>query len=190
MQYTSEICIMADTITYNGDYSQDMTKINGYMSDFECGKCKEYEIYIEGILEELESARMINKLLQKEVLSSATKNAHGKDPVSTKGSSNKISTKEWTTVTAKNYLTKLSKSDKCKYTTSEQHITTPNPFTPLSNLKGNGDPSEPQEQNQETSTQNKNQQKTGTKIPTIINGAITNSEDRNPIVKKKKRHTY
>ena len=125
---------MAETITYNSDFSHDMTKIKGYTCDFECGKCKEYENYIKWILEELESARTINKLLQKEVLSIATKNARVKYPVSTKGSSNKINTKEWTTVTAKNYLTKLSKSDKCKYTTSEQHITTPNPFTPFTYL--------------------------------------------------------
>jgi len=111
-----------------------------------------------------------------------------------------VNSKEWTVVTKSNHKATLNKQErsentvvrvrksvKFKYTTSEQNIMTPNPFTPLSNLKGNGDPSKPQEQNQETSTQNKNQQKTGTKTPMIINGTITNSEDRNPIVKKKKR---
>ena len=88
---------MADSITYNGDFSHAMMKVKGHTSDFECGKCKEYENSIKGILEELESARTINKLLQKEVLASATKNARGKGPVSTKGSSNKINTEEGTT---------------------------------------------------------------------------------------------
>ena len=47
---------------------------------YNCKSCREYELQLKEALEELNSAQVINKLLQKELLTYATaKNACGND---------------------------------------------------------------------------------------------------------------
>jgi hypothetical protein len=94
-------------------------------------------------------------------------------------------------VTSKNYIVKPNKSDKCEIATSDQLITTTNRFTPLSNLEVNEDSSGLQEQSEGISNQNmlktKKQHRIDTKIPTIVYGRMTHSDDRNPTATKKEK---
>jgi hypothetical protein len=55
----------------------------------------------------------------KGVTSMTTKNAYGKDLVSTEGFGKQVNTKEWTLVTSKNYIVKPNKSDKFETKTSD-----------------------------------------------------------------------
>jgi hypothetical protein len=121
---------------------------------------------------------------------------YGNDLVSTEGFGKQVNTKEWTSVTSKNYIVKPNKSDKCETATSDQFVTTMNQFTPLSNLEvKNTDSSGLQEQSEWISTLNmhktKKQHRIGINIPMIVNGKITHSDDRNPTaVKKKMTHIW
>ena len=113
---------------------------------------------------------MIIKILQKELLTSTTKNVCDNDLVSTEGFGNQVNIREWTLVTSKNYVVKQNKGDKCETATSEQLITTTNPFTALSNLEVNNiESSGLQEQSEWISTQNMYKTKKQHRISIITN---------------------
>ena len=72
-----------------------------------CQRCREYEIQQKEALDELISVRMINKLLQKELLSYATpKSTWGIDLVSTDNNGDSAVNSEWAVVTTKNHMAK------------------------------------------------------------------------------------
>jgi len=85
-------------------------------------------------------------------------------------------------VSSKNYIAKPNKNDKCESTSPDQLIMTTNRFTPLSNLQANNaDSSGLQEQKERISTEDMNrtkkQHRIGMKIPTIIGGRLTHSDN-------------
>ena len=70
---------------------------------YNCKSCREYEMQLKEALEELNSAQVISKLLQKELLTyTTTKNALGNDLYSSNNNGEPLSS-EWTIVTAKNH---------------------------------------------------------------------------------------
>ena len=152
---------MADGVVSNGVSSHILPKNKGKISEYVCNKCSVYETQLKEALEELESARMIIDILQKELLTSmTTKNACGNNSVSMPGFSKQGNTKDWTLVSSKNYIVKANKNDKCESTSSDQLIMTTNWFTPLSNLQANNsDSSGLQEQKERISTQDMNRTK-------------------------------
>jgi hypothetical protein len=94
-------------------------------------------------------------------------------------------------VTSKNHTVKPNKGDKCETAKSDQLITTTKGLTTLSNIEvKNADSNGLQEQSEWISTQNmhktKKQHRIGIKIPTIVKGRITHSDDRNLTAAKKK----
>ena len=126
---------------------------------------------------------MIIDILKKELLTSTTKNACGNDSVSMQGFSKQDNTKEWIRVPCKNYTVKPNKNDKCESTSPDQLIMTTNQFTPLSNLQANdADSSGLEEQKKRISTQDMNrttkQHRIDMKIPTIVGGRLTHSDNR------------
>ncbi len=96
-------------------------------------------------------------------------------------------TKEWTLVSSKHYIAKPNKNDKNETTSPDQLIMT-NRFTPLSNLQtNNAGPSGLQEQ-KVISTPDMNrtrkQHRIGLKIPTIVGGIPTSSNNCKPTKKE------
>ena len=128
---------MADGVVFNGVSPHILPKNKGKISEYVCNKCSVYETQLKEALEGLESAQMIIDILQKELLTSATKNVCGNDSVSMQGFSKQGNTKEWIPVSSKNYTVKPNKNDKCEFTSPYQLIMTTNRFTPLSNLQEN-----------------------------------------------------
>ena len=104
---------MADGVVFNGVSPHILPKNKGKISEYVCNKCSVYETQLKEALEELESAGMIIDILQKELLTPTTKNACGNDSVSMQGFSKQGNTKEWITVSSKNYTVKPNKNDKC-----------------------------------------------------------------------------
>ena len=174
---------MVDSVVSSGVSSHIFPKSKGNISEYVCNKCSIYETQLKEALEELESARMITDILQKELLTSATtKNTCGNDLISKQGFSKQGNTKEWILVSSKNHIVKPNRNDKCESTSPVQLIMTMNRFTPLSNLQeNNADSSELQEQKEQISTQDMNrtkkQHRIGMKIPTIIGGRLTHSNN-------------
>jgi hypothetical protein len=106
------------------------------------------------------------------------------------GFSKQGKTTEWTLVSSKNYIVKSNKNDKCESTSPDQLIMTTNQFTPLSNLQTNNtDSSGLQEHKEWISTQDMNrtkkQHRIGMKIPTVIGGRLTPSDNWKPTPVKK-----
>jgi len=58
---------MADSVVSIGVSSHILSKNNGKISEYVCNKCSVYETQLKEALEELESARMIIDILQKEL---------------------------------------------------------------------------------------------------------------------------
>jgi hypothetical protein len=160
-----------------------LPKSKGNISEYVCNKCSVYETQLKEALEELESAGMIIDILQKVLVTpTTTKNACGNDSVPMQGFSKQGNTKEWTLVSSKNHIVKPNKNDKCESTSPDQLIMTTNRFTPLSNLQANNaDSSGLQEQKERISTQDMNrtkkQHRIGMKIPTIVDGRLTHSDN-------------
>jgi hypothetical protein len=103
--------------------------------------------------------------------------------------------KEWTLVISKKHIEKSNKHNKCETVSTGYLTTTSNRFTMLHNLEDNQtDPKEGQECSEWTSSTKciwkiNKQHNPGIRIPTIINGRIINSENRNPtLVTKKSSH--
>jgi hypothetical protein len=129
---------MADYVVFSGVSSHILPKSKGNIGDYVCNKCSVSETQLKEALEELELARMIIDILQKELLASmTTKNACGNDSVSMQGFSKQGNTKEWTFVSSKNHIIKPNKNYKCESASPDQLIMTTNRFTPLSNLQAN-----------------------------------------------------
>jgi hypothetical protein len=77
-----------------------------------CKNCREYEMQLKEALDELNSTQMINKLLQRELLSYTTAvNTWGNDPNSTKLTRNSAINSEWILVTDKNRKVKTTKKN-------------------------------------------------------------------------------
>jgi lysophospholipase L1-like esterase len=98
-----------------------------------CKNCMEYEMQLKEALDELTSPQMINKLLQKELLSlTTTSNTWRNDlnpPILTRNSG---INSEWTLVTVKNCKVKAkNKRDINEKVIKEQFIKTTNRFIPL-----------------------------------------------------------
>jgi lysophospholipase L1-like esterase len=98
-----------------------------------CKNCMEYEIQLKEALDELSSTQMINKLLQKELLSlMTTSNTWRKDPNPPILTRNSGVNSEWTLVTEKNRKLKAkNKRDINEKVIKEQFIKTTNRFIPL-----------------------------------------------------------
>jgi hypothetical protein len=160
---------------------------NGKISECICKNCTAYESQLKEVLEELESARAIIDILQRELPATTT----------TENTCDEQSnTKEWTTVSTRNNPTKPNKSSLCKPMITYQYIVTTNRFTLLNNLQANNAKSnglwtlqEQRKQTRQTSTQNMNETsnrcRKGMKIPTIINGRLIYVSDWKPTTRKK-----
>ena len=75
---------MADGAYCSDVSSHILSKSKGNKNETVCKKCCEHETQLKAVLDEIDSARMIIEILQKELLTSTTtNNAHGKDLVST-----------------------------------------------------------------------------------------------------------
>ena len=96
--------------------------------EYICKKCSAYESQLKEVLEELEAARAIIDILQKEIPTTSTTEIKCDEQTNTKG---------WTTVSSRNNSIKPNKSNKCKPTPTDQYIVTTNRFTPLNNLEAN-----------------------------------------------------
>ena len=98
-----------------------------------CKNCKEYEMQLKEALDDLTSTQMINKLVQKEMLSHMnTMNKLGKDLKPSKLTRNSVVNSEWTPVTDKNCKVKARKKCDINETViKEQFVKTSNRFTPL-----------------------------------------------------------
>jgi hypothetical protein len=93
-------------------------------------------------------------------------------------------------VSSKNYTVKPNKNYKCESTSPDQLITNTNWFTPLSNPQANNaDSNGLNEQEKRISTQDMNrttkQHRMGMKIPTIVGGRLTQSNNQKPTLMKK-----
>ena len=73
---------MANGNVSGGAFFKKLPKSKGNISEHVCKKCSVYKTQLKETLDELESARMIIGILQKELLISKTKNTCGNDPVS------------------------------------------------------------------------------------------------------------
>jgi len=143
------------------------------------------------VLEELQSAKTIINILQRELpTNTTTKNTCGEQ----------TNTKEWTSVSSRNNSARPNKNKLCVPKTTDQHIVTTNRFTPLYNLQANNVESNglqtlqgQKKQTGQISTQNENktpnQHRKGMKIPTIINGRLIHGDDWKPTKKKKEEKT-
>ena len=180
---------MADSVVFSGVSSHVLSKNKGKISEYDCNKCSIYENQLKEALEELESARMIIDILQKELLTPSTKNACTNDSAAMQGFSEQVNTKDWTLVSSKNYTVKPNKNHKCESASPDQLVMTTNRFTPLYNLQANNAGSSGlQEQNKRISTQDMNttkQHRTGMNILTIVGGRLTHSGNRKPKPAKK-----
>jgi hypothetical protein len=80
---------MVDSVVSSGVSSHIFPKSKGNISEYVCNKCSIHETQLKDALTELESARMIIDILQKELLTSTTKNTCGNDLISMQGFRNK-----------------------------------------------------------------------------------------------------
>ena len=105
---------------------------------YNCKSCREYELQLKETLEELNLAQVINKLLQKELVTYTTmKNACGNDLYSSNNNGEPLIISEWTIVTAKNHKDTPKNSGICETMTNGQLIKTSNCYTLLTNLSDN-----------------------------------------------------
>ena len=157
------------------------------ISEHICKNCTAYESRLKEVLEELESARAIIDILQREVPTTTTIETTCNEQTNTKG---------WTTVSTRNNSIKPNKGSLYKPTTTDQYIMTTNRFTLLDNLQANNAESNElqtlqgqRKQTRQISTQNahetSNQHGKGMKIPTIINGRLIHGGDWKPTMRKK-----
>jgi hypothetical protein len=117
-----------------------------------CISCREYEIQLKEALDELISVRIINRLLQKELLSYVTpKSTWGIDLDSTDNNGDSAVNIECTLVTTKSHMAKLKKRNQIATVKTGQFIKTTNRYTLLTKVLAD---------------------KEGT-IPVIINGDIS-----------------
>ena len=105
-------------------------------SECACSKCSVYETQLKEALEELELARMIIDILQKEVLTTATtNNACGTGSVAVQEYNKQGKTKEWTLLSNKYNAIKPNKNNEYEFISLNQPIMTTNRFTLLCNLQ-------------------------------------------------------
>jgi hypothetical protein len=149
------------------------------LNHFVCYKCSNYEEKLKEVIDELNSAETIIKILQKELHSTRTiENTCARNQIATEGPGRKPITKEWALITTKNNTEKPQmhdKRNKNKITTTDQPITTANRFTPLYNLEEDNTESNGYQNHEEQAQMHKihksmKQQAIGLKIPTIVNG--------------------
>jgi hypothetical protein len=178
---------MAESVATVDNSPHTLALTKDKISEYICKKCNAYESQLKEVLEELESARAIIDILQREVpITTTIKNTCDKQ----------TNTKGWTTVSSRNNSTKPNKSSLCKPMTTDQHIVTTNRFTPLNNLQANNAEANglqvlqgQRKQTGQVSTLNvketSNQHRKGMKIPTIINGRLIHDGAWKPTARKK-----
>ena len=106
----------------------------GEIEVFNCTKCRDYESQLREALDELSSLKLVNKLLQKEVLAYTSHNSSWKtnqDP--SDRISDLVEYNGWSLITEKSRT--RAKDTSAKY---NQHIQTTNCYSPLSGVP-NGD---------------------------------------------------
>jgi len=180
---------MADCVATGDSSLYVLPLIKDRISEYICKKCSAYESQLKEVLEELESAKTIINILQRELpTNTTTKNMWGEQ----------TNTKEWTSVSSRNNSARPNKSKLCVPTTTDQHIMITNRFTPLYNLQANNVESNglqtlqgQKKQTGQISTLNENktlnQHRKGMKIPTIINGRLIHGDNWKPTTKRRKR---
>lgn len=190
---------MADRVVTSDSSPYIFPLIKDKTSECICERCSTYESQLKEAIEELESARIIIDILQRELnTTTTTKNTRIRDSITIQEAPKQARTKEWSTVISKNNTAKPNKGNIRESTRMEQHIPTTNRFTTLYNLQANNAGSNglqalqcQEKQTEQKSTQNMNkstkQHKTGIKIPTIINGRLIHSNDWKPTTKKKEK---
>jgi hypothetical protein len=178
---------MAESIGNRDSSLQVLPLTNDKISEYICKTCSAYESQLNKVLEELESARAITDILQREVPTITTTDNMCNE---------QTTTKEWTTVSSKSNSSKPKNSNLCRTTITDQYIMTANKFTPLNNLQTNNAESnklrtlhEQKKQIKQISTlymsTTPNQHKKGMKIPTIINERLICGSDQKPTTRKK-----
>jgi len=104
--------------------------------------CKEYEIQLQGTLDELSSILMVNKLLQKELLLHTSIETIGRinlGPNENKGSPRNNADSKWTQITAKSKKDKRQEHGVGGFQKIDNFIDTSNSYTPLTKLIDAGD---------------------------------------------------
>jgi hypothetical protein len=146
---------MAECVATGDSSPQVLPPTKDKISKYICKNCSAYESQLKEVLEELESARAIIDILQREVPTTTTTENTCDEQTNTKG---------WTTVSSRNNSIKPNKSSLCKPTITDQYIMTTNRFTPLNNpqdsnaeLNGLRTLQEQRKQTRQTSTQNTNE---------------------------------
>jgi len=159
---------MVDCVATRDSLLYVLSLIKDRISECICKKCSAYESQLKEVLEELESAKTIINILQRELpTNTTTKNTCGEQ----------TNTKEWTSVSSRNNSARPNKIKLCEPKTTDHHIMTTNRFTPLYKLQANNIESNglqtlqgQKKQTGQVSTQNKNktpnQHRKGMKIPT------------------------
>ena len=119
---------MAEYVTMGDSSPQVLPLTKDKISEHICKNCSAYESQLKEVLEELESARAIIDILQREVPTTTTTGTTCDEQTNTKG---------WTTVSSRNNSIKPNKGSLYKPTTTDQYIMTTNRFTLLNNLQAN-----------------------------------------------------
>jgi len=126
---------MADSGIHTGSFSHILLENTGNIHESNCKQCSEYVLQLNEALDELDSARKIIEILQKELsIYPTSNNVGGNDSASAKASSKPVAETEWTLVPARNYSSNPNISDKHKVVTSDQFIKTANRFSMPPNL--------------------------------------------------------
>ena len=118
------LCKMADVGVCSRVSSRVLPGNKDKRSECACSKCSVYETQLKEALEELELARMIIDILQKEVLTTTAKNACGTGSVAVQEYNKQGKTKEWTLVSNKNNAIKPNKNNEYEFIYLNQPIMT------------------------------------------------------------------
>jgi len=178
---------MAEYVATGDSSLQVLPPTKDKINESICKNCNAYESHLKKVLEELETARAIIDILQREVHTTTTTENTCDEQTNTKG---------WTTVSSRNNSIKTIKSSLCKPKVTEQYIVTTNRFTPLNNLQASNAESNGlqtlqvlRKQKRQTSTkttnETSNQHRKGMKIPTITNVRLIYGGDWKPTTRKK-----
>jgi len=158
------------------------------VSEYNCIKCSAYESQLNQTLEELESARKIIDILQRELdTTSPSMIARENNGVPGRVTPHQANSAKWITVPAKYTSARANRNNLRVPTITNQQVATWKRYTPLHNLQDSDAAlidrqSHHVQVNQATPTSNKTaiQHGKGRKIPSIVNGKHQTGEDQKP----------
>jgi hypothetical protein len=186
---------MAASVVHSDSLSLNFSGNTGNINESSCKKCTEYESQLSEALDELGSARKIIEILQKELsIYPSTNNTCVSDTISLKAFDNPANSTKWTLVPTRSYSPNYNSINKHTAVPSSHSIKTANRFTLLHNLDFentvlHGRHEQYKSTPVQTTRNTEIQGNAGIKIPTIINGRLSFSHNKNKISTKKKKST-